>query len=331
MRARTVLKGALSYIPGALKLMPQRGTGGTDSAGYCYGVWLKHLAMLRENGLGRLPSIVAELGPGDSIGTGLAAILSGVDTYYALDVLRFSKPTRNVQILDELVELFKARQPRPVRGWPDVDQYLGAGLFPSHILTNELLEKSLSSKRVAAIRNAILSPEQKNDLISIQYMVPWSDASVIKSGSVDVVISHSVLEHVEDLPTTYEALASWLKPGGLMSHQIDFTAHGLSEKWNGYRIHSELFWKIALGKRAFFINRQPCSAHIEMMLRNGFEIICQIRRHTSDGISRAQLAARWQKLSDDDLNCCELFIQARKPTQARPTMSGPTAVPGGTA
>lgn len=100
---------------------------------------------------------------------------------------------------------------------------------------------------------------------------------------------------------------------------------------NGYKIHSELFWKIALGKRAFFINRQPCSAHIEMMLRNGFEIICQIQRHASDGISRAQLAARWQKLSDDDLNCCELFIQARKTAQARPTMSGPTVVSGGTA
>lgn len=316
MKARHVAKGMLSYIPGALELMPRRGTGGTDSAEYCYGVWLKHLAMLWQNGLERLPAVIAELGPGDSLGTGLAAVLSGIDTYYALDVVRYSDASRDLRILDELVELFQERRPRPTRGWPDFDQYLNDGLFPGHILTADVLERALAPRRVAAIRSALLG-DTSSEGVCIRYMVPWCDPGVISSGSVEVVISHSVLEHVDDLETTYRALAAWLAPSGLMSHQVDFDSHGLSEAWNGYRAYSELLWTIARGKRPFLINRQPCSVHLDLVRQNGFEVTCSLQRYRDDGIARGALSSRWQSLSDDDLNCCELFFQARRLASAR--------------
>jgi hypothetical protein len=150
-------------------------------------------------------------------------------------------------------------------------------------------------------------------------MVPWSDASVIQRESVDVIISHSVLEHVEDLDTTYRALAFWLKPGGLMSHQIDMTSHGVSEKWNGYRAYSEIVWKLALGRRPFFINRQPCSTHLRFLNSTGFEILRDLHFHQEDGIRRNEVAKAWAQLSDDDLNCSGLFVQVRKavPTNRR--------------
>ena len=79
MRLTPVIRGAAAYIPGLYKAVSnwrKVGTGGTDTAAYCYDVWLKHLTLLWANGLRTIPDTVAELGPGDSLGTGLAALLT---------------------------------------------------------------------------------------------------------------------------------------------------------------------------------------------------------------------------------------------------------------
>ncbi len=76
MRLTPIVKGAATYISGLYKMRAKRRTGGTDTAAYCYDVWLKHLTLLWANGLRTIPDTIAELGPGDSLGTGLAALLS---------------------------------------------------------------------------------------------------------------------------------------------------------------------------------------------------------------------------------------------------------------
>ena len=312
MKLRPLVKGLLTFIPGMQVLLPSRGTGGTNSAYYSYGVWLKHLTLLRESGMRSMPNTLAELGPGDSLGIGLAAMLCGVNRYFALDVVRHSSCEANLRIFDELVALFESRAERPTKGWPDFDEYLNDRLFPSHILDDELLKASLSRKRIEAIRNALEYPERRTDEITIKYMVPWSEDDVIAKDSVDVILSHSVLEHVVDLEKTYRALYSWLKPNGMMSHQIDFDSHGLSEAWNGYRAYSELLWKLMMGKRPFMINRQPHSAHMELLTKNGFHVIRDLTNHRFDGIQRSDLSDHWKSITDDDLTCSEAFVQARK-------------------
>jgi hypothetical protein len=144
-------------------------------------------------------------------------------------------------------------------------------------------------------------------------MVPWVDESIIKKESIDVILSHSVLEHVADLETSYRALYSWLRSGGMMSHQIDFGAHGVTSTWNGYWSCSPAVWRIIVGRRPFLINRQPCSVHTLLIQRQGFEIICHLKNYRSDGIARSKLSPAWRNLSDDDLTCAGTFIQARKP------------------
>lgn len=312
VKIRPLAKGLLTFIPGMQRILRGRGTGGTDSAYYSYGVWLKHLTLLWENGMRSIPNTLAELGPGDSLGIGLAAMLCGVNNYFALDVVRHSNTEINLRILDELVTLFESRAERPTKGWPDFDRYLDEDLFPGHILDDELLNASLSEKRVAAIRNNLEYPGQRTNGITIQYMVPWSENYVIAKDSVDVILSHSVLEHVVDIEKTYQALYSWLKPNGMMSHQIDFESHGLSETWNGYRAYSERLWKIMMGKRPFLINRQPHSAHIDLMVKNGFQVICDLTAHRTDGIQRSDLSDYWKNIADDDLTCSGAFVQAIK-------------------
>ncbi len=315
MTAKSMIKGLLTFLPGLRTIARKKKPGGTVSASYCYGVWMKHLTLLYKNGMKTIPSTVAELGPGDSIGTGLAAILSGSRRYFALDVVEHSNASRNRELLTDLLAMFGNRAPRPTKGWPDFDEYLDNTLFPSDILTQEILRKSLTDQRIEKVREALSGAisDAKVDDIGIKYMVPWNEFRVIEPESVDLIISHSVLEHVEDLEATYEAFDSWLKPGGWMSHQIDFTSHGLTKEWNGYRRHTEFAWKIIKGGRPYLINRAPCSEHISLLQRTGFKVICNLQQHRQDGIPRSALAPRWRSLSDEDLSCGGLFVQARKP------------------
>ena len=313
MELKPVVKGLATFVPGAYRVFGRHRTGGTDTAAYCYEVWLKHLTFLWENGLRSMPQTLAELGPGDSLGVGLAALLSGVSNYYALDILRFSNPERNLKVFEELVSFFRSRAARPTKGWPDYDVYLDVGLFPHRILSDEILERSLQEERLHSIRAAITNPVSDSREVSIKYMVPWLEEGIIEKGSVDVILSHSVLEHVANLETSYHALYSWLRSGGMMSHQIDFGAHGVTSTWNGYWSCSPTQWKIIVGRRPFLINRHPCSVHAQLMEMQGFQIVCYLKYYRSDGIARAKLSSVWRDLSDDDLTCAATFIQARKP------------------
>lgn len=273
---------------------------------------MKHLTMLRQNGLDSIPRTLAELGPGGSLGIGVAGMLSGVSNYYALDVVRYTNVDVNLALLDDLVALFRARAGSPDKGWLDYNRYLDENLFPSHILTEEVLAGALSLERIEQIRSAIANMGSQAEAMVIKYVVPWSDPAVIRPDTVDVIVSQSVLEHVLDIETTYQALHSWLRPGGLMSHQIDFTSHGLSDRWNGYRCYSELRWKLMMGRRPYLINRQPCSAHINILKEIGFEIVCHLKNYRPGGIERSQLSPYWRSISDDDLTCSGMFVQARK-------------------
>jgi len=326
MVLKSLLKGVLTNIPGAEPLLRQRITGGTNSASYAYDVWMKHLTLLWANGLRTIPETVAELGPGDSLGIGLAAMLCGARRYWALDVQEYANPAANLLVFDQLVELFRARAPRPTAGWPDFDQYLDRRLFPSHILTEAVLSASLAESRIRKIRDAIVNPGQPKDGMSVTYIVPWSDAGVIVRGSVDLVLSQSVLEHVVDLEGTYRALALWLKPGGRMSHQIDFDSHGIASAWNGYRAYSETFWRILLGKRLYMINREPPSTHLRLLEANGFHVTCLMQAMRTDGIDRSRLAPRWRGLSDQDLNCSGVFVQAQQASTTSPGTRAPLLV-----
>jgi hypothetical protein len=273
---------------------------------------MKHLTLLGEHGMTGIPRTVAELGPGASLGIGLAAILSGSSRYYALDVVRRAHVEANLVILGNLVELFRERAGSTIGGWPDFSAYLNRDRFPGHILTDGVLAESLSGDRVTAIRVALQNPGKSVDGITIDYMVPWSRDSVLRCDSVDLAVSHSVLEHVTDLNATYRALNRWLKPGALMSHQIDFTSHGLSRKWNGHRACSELTWKVVVGRQPYLINRAPYSVHRSLVLQNDFELVCEMQNFRDDGISRDKLARHWLHITDDDLNCAGAFLQARK-------------------
>src|SRR5215216_4420238 len=85
MRLTPVARGLLTLVPALHDLLPARNVGHTASAQYCYGVWLKHLTLLHAHGMTTMPQSLAELGPGDSLGVGMCALLSGSEHYVGLD------------------------------------------------------------------------------------------------------------------------------------------------------------------------------------------------------------------------------------------------------
>jgi len=294
-----------SFLPG-LSQLTNRASGGTGSARYCYSVWLRHLVRAHESGLPTDPKCVAELGPGDSLGIGLAAVLCGADRYLALDAKAHANAQRNLRILDELIELFRACAPIPDdTEWPLVQPKLSSYAFPAHILTPDRLSASLAESRLRHVRSAIAGEAGP---VSVAYRAPWTDASTIESASVDYLLSQAVLEHVEDLETTYGAMRSWMKPGASMSHSIDFWCHGLTWAWNGHWMLGDFTWRLVRGTRRYLINRQPLSRHLDLLRRNGFETVCVERRRGE--LTAFRPAERFRAMTTEDASTRGAFVQA---------------------
>ena len=318
---KRLIFNAATFVPGvtALPLVRRKlakrslGTGGgAQSARYCYSVWLRHLLHANANHLNVDPRHVAELGPGLSLGIGLAAILSGVERYYAFDVVAHQHAERNLAVFDELIALFQARAPIPrTDEFPAIGPDLPAYDFPRQLLDDERLERNLRPERLARVREALRHCDSPQSMI--QYRAPWHTQNAIERDSLDLVFSQAVLEHVDQLADTYRAIYEWLRPNGYMSHQIDFKCHDSAREWNGHWTYSDLKWKLVRGKDTWLINREPHSTHLRLMRESGFRIIEDTRVERSSKLARSHLAPRFKTLTDEDLRTGDAFIQALKP------------------
>ncbi len=306
---QALAEGGFSLLPGGGRLFRGRGTGGSRSARYCYSVWLRHLAGAAAHGF-RPGGTVVELGPGDSLGTGLAALLGGARRYLAIDTIRFATPERNLQVLEELVALFREQAPVPgPEEFPRVRPLLESWEFPAQVLPKGELDSWLAESRIAGIRRALARPEGGGP---VRYLDPGR-MDEIEPGSVDFLFSQAVLEHVEDLYALHRDCARRMKPGGLVSHVIDLKSHGAATDWNGHWTYPAPLWRLLLGRRPLFLNRQPASVHLDAMEAAGFELLEVVREHRPNRFSRRQLAPPYRTLPEEDLETAGLYVVARAP------------------
>lgn len=309
-----ILRGLATYAPG-LSRFSLTETGGSNSARYCYAVWLRHLVWAQQAGLSPHPHTVAELGPGDSIGVGLAALLSGAERYYAFDRLPYARdPRRNLDILEELIPLFQTRQPIPdAVEFPKLKPTPPDYAFPAACLPAAQLDLSLAPARLERLRQLVSNPDQPStDGLELSYYAPWSSADGLMAGEVDVIVSQAALEHVDALEETYAAFALWLRPGGWMSHQIDFKSHGTAAEWNGHWRYPDWAWRLVRGRRPWLINRAPYSTHLALLERFGFRLVYAQPASLPNSLRQAQLARRFRTLSESDLTTAGVFIVAQK-------------------
>ena len=286
----------------------RHGVGATASAKYCYGVWLRHLIHAKNCGLSSIPATVAELGPGSSIGCGLAALLSGASRYFALDAVSMARVDENLRVFDELVDLFRRRSGIPDENeFPDIYPPLETCEFPSTVLDDDLVGEALNPHRIQQIRDSISAGGM------IDYQAPWSDPASIPAETVDFIFSQAVLEHVDDLPGMYMCMNVWLKSGGYVSHTIDFRSHGLANAWNGHWTCSDALWKVIRGRRQQLINRAPYSTHIDLLIANGFKVVAETVKSSASAIRRSDLSRRFAGMRDTDFTTSSAFVVGVKP------------------
>ena len=290
-----MLKGALTWVPilNAWRLR-RASTGGTDSARYCYSVWLRHLVSLHRYRFRVSGVRVGELGPGDSIGIGLAALLSGAAEYVGLDIVPFSARANLESIFDELIRLYSRREPIPAG---DEFPFVRPGL-ESYEFPHDLVETADFPARAEEIRKELRAGPNHSQLV--KYQAPWNSPEVVAANSLDLIFSQAVLEHVDEVENTYQAMYAWLKPEGFASHVIDFSSHYLSPFWNGHWAYSDWQWKLVRGRREFLLNREPLGTHLRCAGKVGFDILAIERLKSDNGLNREYLSYRFQELDRED-------------------------------
>lgn len=245
----------------------------------------------------KIPQVVAELGPGSSLGFGLACLFSGTQKYFALDLIR-QPPSGNIlEVFDQMFLLFSNRTPISTEGWcARIFPFAEDLAFPSGILDEETLSQALAPDRIKQLRQNI--EEGKEDFV--KYIVPWQERPSGVLENPDWIISNAVLEHVDDLDATYRAFAAWSKPGTVMSHMIDFSSHFMATEWNEHWRIGDRLWKMLRGKRAYFINRVPNGDHITQLGTNNFELLAQQRLRRVDGFLKEDFCERFRNISVED-------------------------------
>ena len=307
-KARHILTGMLTWMP-LLNAWRMRhdSTGGSYSPRYCYSVWLRTLITLDRFGFKIHGAQVGELGPGDSVGAGIAALLAGAGRYIGLDYVPYSAKADLEKMFDELLQLYSEKEPVPGDAeFPFVRPRMDSYEFPTH-----LVDSSEFSTRAEKIRNQLRAGLNSGPLL--EYRAPWTSLPDIAEASLDLVFSQAVLEHVDNLDETYRAMFAWLKPGGYASHVIDFTSHGRSPFWNGHWAYSDWQWKMVRGKREFLLNREPLSTHLAHARKVGFEVLLSKRDQKAHGLKTPALSSQFRRFDVVDAQTSGVLLILQKP------------------
>lgn len=294
---RFILQGLATYIPFRIPWMPRhqvqfienrvRAAGDYKTvARACYTNWLRFFITARPQSI----ESVAEIGPGDCLGVGLAALICGSKNYYPIDTYPRSRNFNNVLIFDELVRLFENRTPIPDDPeFPKAIPKLKSYEFPPALV----IDKS----RLQTIRNMIPDLERHE---------------ARDTPKVDFLFSVAVMEHVENPDEAYRRDYAYLKNGGIFAHAIGLNAHGTAARWNGHWTYSPFIWRLIKGRTKYLVNRWPHSWHVKSLQTRGFHVMLDETYRSENNLSRKDLNALFAHVPDDDLTICAAFMSGYK-------------------
>lgn len=295
LQIRSLLAGLRSCLPFHGFIDFQKGTGGgTADAYYSYSLGLKYVDIALGHGVAVEDATIAELGPGASLGAGFVFLLLGAKTYVAMDRFVHASVERNLDVFDKIVKYLSERL--------SFSQYR----ILDERYSEELLGRILDPQRVHRLRAAI----QGNDPDVVRYVI---GPEVKFLESIDMVYSHSVLEHIDDLEGTCIEMHNSLRPGCILAHNIDFASHGTARNWDGHWKYSDFFWNLIRGRLPSLINREPLSRHIAHMRQAGFEILEVQRVEKQPTFEVAAMPRRYREFTALDRATCAALVVGRKP------------------
>lgn len=313
-----IFKGLLSFVlsPELFGFANEAGEGEYwgkgSSAAYCYRVWLKHLALSVEAGMS-FPGKVAEIGPGDSLGVGVSALLTGVSTYHAYDVRFVNVPEADKRLVKEIATGLESRSLRPATGWPRFEHLLVDGCVTREIAERLSPGRALAPAQFDAIISSLDVPVDEPG--GLRRGFPTTEAMLVDRGwdsEYDFLLSHSVLEYVPDLDNFFALCHGMLRPGGYMSHQVDLSSLGITSDWNAHLAYGNLSWKLVRGRRRFYPNRKLVPDYICAAEAAGFKVVRAVTRtHEAESMEIAEPTGAASQ-SPDGTTAHGLYFIARK-------------------
>lgn len=269
-------------------------------------IWLKHLTLLSDLGM-TFPSIVAELSSGDSIAAGIAAILTGVRTYHALDACDFKTVERNAAVVDEVADVLRKGKFDAGGEWQVFDTSRVESVLRSLQVGSAALETDAS--RIAQVREDVLRMRQDGGSLRYSSLKDW-DAPADER-AYDLIFSNKVIEEFTDISGCFKRCANMLKPGGWMSHHIDLSSLRITSRWNGHLAYPPFLWRLVVGRRTRVPNCRLPSEYLEALTEAGFEIVWTARIQHEDGVPPERVSKARRHYPAADLKCAGLFVIAR--------------------
>ncbi|MGK7887249.1 MAG: methyltransferase domain-containing protein [Crocosphaera sp.] len=238
---------------------------------YVYSVFKQHF----ENTHPPEGFISLELGPGDSLCSGIVSkALGGVESYL-VDVSNFAR--NDIKIYQTMIDYLAEEK--------------------KHSLTQ------------------ISSMEELCDTYSIKYLTEGLQSlKTIPSKSIDMIWSQAVLEHLkksEFLEIMIE-LRRIIKDDGICSHKIDLKDH-LDTSLNNLRFSEKIWESNLFSQSGFYTNRIRYTAMINLFKKANFDVeTVGLNKWNELPINRSSLDKEFQKLSDEEL-CISGFSVILKP------------------
>lgn len=220
-----------------------------DSAWYIMQAARSFCAMATEHGMAPHGKRVLELGGGSQMLTmGLFWLLYGAKSYEGMD--KFCTPDGDPTIIERTRRVMGLVHPPGA----DVDVHAIAKFENGRLVTDE----------------SILKVSQQS----------FEDVGV-PAGSVDILYSLAVMEHVDDVRGKVKRMFDALTPGGLAMHTIDLREHFTPERQGFNKDVSLEFLKYSKAEweakyppgTEYFINRLRSSEHRAIFEGEGFEIL----------------------------------------------------------
>jgi Methyltransferase domain len=220
--------------------------------------------------------VMLELGPGDSISSGVIARCFGAKKSYLVD-----KGNDAIASSTSYIPLFEFLKER----FPNIDACNG------DLTIEELIEKW----GIDYLTNGLVS------------------LSELPDASVDYLWSQSVLEHIRkpDFSNYIKEFRRLMTNNGVSVHGVDLKDH-LSYSHNNLRFSENVWESDFMSNSGFYTNRILFSEMMSIFGENGFDAkAINIKRWDDIPTPRKKLASDFDNVSDDDLLIAEFDVVLR--------------------
>jgi uncharacterized protein (DUF433 family)/SAM-dependent methyltransferase len=276
------------------------GRAGEDAHGVLYAErtfeWMRREIIRAKGSLAGLR--VLELGPGQTLASGLLLYANGVASYTAVDL--FFMPGRNAAVYRQLREHLERR---PILLPVDVEAARA-----------EALRRFDEAVRLEG-EEAVFSPGK------VEYRWPV-DASRLPfpDGSFDVVVSLASFEHFPDPEAAIRECARVTTSGGISLHQVDFRDHRDFSRPLEFLKHTEAEWAEVQRGTSAYTNRWRKGDFERAFTSSNLSLerMGVTDRAPLDPTLRAQLDPRFRDRPQDDLEVLGAFflLKKRRPQHA---------------